>query len=124
MLTGMRFLRTCQMILLSGLLLGTGEAMSAQSTGNAPAQAPRAASPATVPEASSSKPETPPEPAITFEDVLRTVETTGRPATIRRDIAEDLGLIYNSDMPPVEAHALEDPKTSQEIYLIDGTHAI
>jgi hypothetical protein len=126
MLIRMRVLPTCQIFLMAGLLLAAGESISAQSTGNAQSQALRAALPAEAPSGTSPNLQGPSEPGTTFEDVLRIVKKEGRMTTISRDLSQDLGLAntFDIDLPLVGAHALQDPYTHREIYVIDDTRDV
>jgi len=125
MLIPVRALPICQIVLLAGLFLSAGEAIRAQSSGNAISQAPQTASPAETPGGSSSKPQSPPEPGTKFEDVVQLVQKEGSSATISNNIAVDLGLATFTDyMLPVQAHALEDIGSHRAIYVIDDTRAV
>ena len=119
MLIRVRVLSTCQIVLLAGLFLLAGEAMSAQSAGNALPQAPQTASAAKVPGGTS------PESVAKFEDVVRLVQKEGRSATVSNNIAQDLGLVTFSEyMLPVQAHALDNIDRHRAIYVIDDTRAV
>jgi hypothetical protein len=112
-------------VLLAGLLLSTGEALSAQSTGNALPEAAQAASPAKAPGDTSSKPQSTPEPGAKFEDLVRLVQKEGRSATIGDNIAEDLGLARFSEYrATVQAHALDDADSQRVIYAIDDNRSV
>ena len=139
MLIRMRFLRACQGLLLSGLFLAAGQAISAQSIGQTPSQAPaaapsqpsqpaspqipRAAQPARTPGDTSAKPQPPPEPLIKLAGIVQMVENEGRSTSISSYVAEGIGIKATQiDSSPVQARAMSD--TQREFYVIDDTGAL
>ncbi|MGA3128453.1 MAG: hypothetical protein ABSD13_17260 [Candidatus Korobacteraceae bacterium] len=122
MLIRVRLLPVSQFVLLAGLLFAAAGVLSAQSAGSAPTQPSPALSPANAPGSASSKPQTPPVPAVNFEDVVRRAETEGRNLSIRNYVAEDLGIKAPSvEAPPLQAHALEDKDNRRMLYVVDDT---
>lgn len=124
MLTRVRFLPTCQVVLMVGLSLAAGQPMSAQSAGT-PSPVPVATQPAKAASDSSPAAQTPPTPVMKFEDVVRMAEKEGRMTSLRSYVAVDFGLKNASyDSPPVIAHAVAANNTHRELYVIDGNGAL
>jgi hypothetical protein len=122
----MRVLPACQIVLLAGLLLGAGEARSAQSTGNALSMAASPSSLAEAPIGISPDAQSPRDSDTNFADILRMVQKEGRLTVIGKNLSQDLGIIksLNVDMPPVHAHALEDIASHRVIYVVDDTRDV
>lgn len=115
----MRHLRVCEVILLSGLSLGAGQVISAQSVGSTPS--PTSAAPAQPTQQAS--PQTPPAPVVKLADVVKKVEDEGTATSIHNYIAEDVGIkITTTDSSPVLAHALSDAQ--RELYVVNDTGAL
>jgi hypothetical protein len=127
MLIPMRFLPACQIVLLAGLLLGAGEAGSAQATGsNALSKVAYASQPAEAPISISPNSQSEPDASATFADILRMVRKEGRLTVIGNNLSQDLG-ITNSlsvDAPPVLAHSLGDMASHRAIYVVDDTRDV
>jgi hypothetical protein len=125
------FLRASKVFLLSGLLLATGEVISAQSVGKAPLeppqpssqQTPQAVQPAQAPGDVSAKPQASPEPVVKLADVVQKIEDEGRSTSIGSYIAQGIGIeSTQTDSSPVQAHALGD--SQRELCVIDDTGAL
>jgi hypothetical protein len=131
LLIRIRLLRAYQVILLAGLLLAAGEAISAQSVGKSPSQPPQPASvqtpqsvqPTQASDDNSAKPQTPPQPALKFADVVQKVKDEGRSTSIGSYIAEGVGIKNTQiDSSPVQARVLSD--TDRELCVVEDTGAL